>query len=78
MVQHSGILKADTDGELMSEATIKKYLIVQPEGKRQVKREVVHYDLQMIIAVGLSMPHLRGDEVMLVQKLQYRCACLAD
>ena len=78
MVQHSGILKADTDGELMSEATIKKYLIVQPEGKRQVKREVVHYDLQMIIAVGLSMPHLRGDEVMLVQKLQCRCACLAD
>ena len=25
-----------------------------------------------------DMPHMRGDEVMLVQKLQCRCACLAD
>ena len=27
---------------------------------------------------GKSMPYMRGDEVMLVQKLQCRCACLAD
>ena len=51
------IKKIFADNELEAEATIKKYLIVQPEGKRQVKREVVHYDLQMIIAVGLSLPH---------------------
>jgi hypothetical protein len=31
------------DNELQREATIKKYLIVQSEGSRQVKREVEHY-----------------------------------
>ncbi len=41
-----------SDNELTREATVKKYLIVQAEGKRQVKREVDHYSLQAIIAVG--------------------------
>ena len=36
------------DGELKETATIKKYLIVQNEGNRQVSREVEHYNLQMI------------------------------
>lgn len=48
--QHiEGIFK---DGELFSEATHKKFLLVQTEGKRQVKREVSHYNLDMIIALG--------------------------
>ena len=38
------------DGELMPEATIKKYLTVQSEGGRQVSRNLDHYNLQMIIA----------------------------
>ena len=38
--------------ELMPQATIKKYLIVQTEGKRKVKREIEHYNLDMIISVG--------------------------
>jgi hypothetical protein len=41
-----------SDNELTREATIKKYLIVQTEGDRQVKREVDHYSLQAIIAVA--------------------------
>lgn len=40
------------DGELVPEATIKKYLIVQKEGARDVSREVEHYNLQAIIAVS--------------------------
>ena len=38
--------------ELQPEATIKKYLIVQTEGDRQVSRQLDHYNLDMIIAVG--------------------------
>lgn len=43
------------DSELEAESTIKKYLIVQNEGSRQVKREVAHYNIQMIIAVGFKV-----------------------
>jgi hypothetical protein len=48
--QHiDGIFK---DEELSEEATHKKFLLVQTEGKRQVKREVSHYNLDVIIAIG--------------------------
>ena len=40
------------DGELPREATIKKFFIVQNEGNRQVKREIDHYNLDIIIAIG--------------------------
>ena len=40
------------DSELQKEATHKKFLLVQNEGKRQVKREISHYNLDIIIAVG--------------------------
>ncbi len=41
------------DGELMdSEATHKKYLLVRQEGNRQVQRNIDHYNLDMIIALG--------------------------
>ncbi len=46
--------------ELLPEATIKKYLIVQTEGSRQVKRLVDHYNLEMIIAVGFRVRSKRG------------------
>ena len=42
------------DGELTPEATVKKYLTVQTEGKRQVSRNQEHYNLQLIIAVGFK------------------------
>ena len=38
--------------ELSPDATIKKILIVQQEGARQVKREQTFYDLDVIISVG--------------------------
>ncbi|WP_328590223.1 virulence RhuM family protein [Arcobacter cloacae] len=38
--------------ELFKNRTIQKYLIVQQEGKRKVKREVEHYNLDLVISVG--------------------------
>ncbi|MDR3086556.1 MAG: virulence RhuM family protein [Azoarcus sp.] len=40
------------DGELSDEATHQKFLLVQTEGARQVKRNIDHYNLDMIIAIG--------------------------
>lgn len=38
------------EAELASEATIKKLLIVQNEGARQVKRTIDHFNLDVILA----------------------------
>lgn len=61
-VQNVGqhIKKIYEDGELVEEATIKKFFIVQSEGARQVNREVIHYNLQMIIAVGFKVNNDRA------------------
>ncbi len=50
------------DEELLPEATIKKYLIVQTEGSRQVKRLIDHYNLEMILAVGFRVRSHRGSQ----------------
>ena len=49
------IKKIFRDSELQPEATIRKFLIVQSEGSREVSRAVEHYNLQMIIAVGFKV-----------------------
>lgn len=41
-----------SEGELDKNSTIRKILIVQNEGTRQVSREIEHYNLDMIISVG--------------------------
>lgn len=48
------------DNELKEDSTIKKFLIVQNEGNRKVGREVVHYNLQMIISVGFKVNNERA------------------
>jgi len=50
------------EGELQPEATIKEDLIVRLEGKRQVKRPVKLYNLDMILAVGYRVKSLRGTQ----------------
>lgn len=40
------------EGELTEEATVRKFRTVQMEGSRQVGREISHYNLDMIIAIG--------------------------
>lgn len=54
------IKKVYDDSELEPDSTIKKYLIVQTEGSRQVSREVAHYNLQMVIAVGFKVNNERA------------------
>ena len=49
------IKKIFEDSELQEEATIRKFRIVQSEGGRTIEREVNHYSLQMIIAVGFKV-----------------------
>ena len=49
------IKKIFEDAELTELATIRKFRIVQNEGSRQVSRDVEHYNLQMIIAVGFKV-----------------------
>ena len=39
-------------GELEKESTIRKFRIVQKEGKREVGRNIDHYNLDMMISVG--------------------------
>ena len=48
------------DGELTEDATIRNFRIVQLEGNRQVTREIVHYNLQMINAVGFKVGNPRA------------------
>ncbi|KPJ67657.1 MAG: hypothetical protein AMJ43_03165 [Coxiella sp. DG_40] len=48
--------------ELSKESTIKEFLIVQNEGGRDVKREQVLYNLDMIIAVGYRINAKRGTQ----------------
>ena len=54
------ILKIYADSELQKDTTIRHFRIVQIEGSRQVSREVMHYNLQMIIAVGFKVNNDRA------------------
>lgn len=54
------IQKIYGDNELAETATIRKFRIVQIEGSRQVNRDVIHYNLQMIIAVGFKVNNDRA------------------
>ena len=47
------------DNELERDATVKRYLMVQSEGDREVQRKVDHYSLQAIIAVGFKIENER-------------------
>lgn len=48
------------EGELSREATIRKFRIVRPEGARQITREIEHYNLPAIFAVGYRVRSHRG------------------
>ena len=49
------IQKIFEDNELEEVSTIRKFRIVQKEGGRAVSRDIKHYNLQMIIAVGFKV-----------------------
>jgi len=50
------------EGELSREATIRKFWMVRREGKREVARDVEHYNLSAILAVGYRVRSPRGTQ----------------
>jgi hypothetical protein len=54
------IKKIYLDSELEEDSTIRNFRIVQTEGSRQVTRDIKHYNLQMIIAVGFKVNNERA------------------
>lgn len=48
------------DGELDEAATAKDFLAVQTEGKRQVQRQLKHYNLDAIISIGYRVNSTRA------------------
>jgi len=50
------------EGELAKEATIRNFRIVRREGSREVERELDHYNLAAILAVGYRVRSHRGTQ----------------
>lgn len=50
------------EGELTEEATVKESLTVQTEGKRQIKRKSLLYNLHMILSIGYRVRSPRGTQ----------------
>ncbi|MDX2071658.1 MAG: RhuM family protein [Haliscomenobacter sp.] len=50
------------EGELESEATVRKFRIVQQEGNRHVERELEHYNLDVIISIGYRVKSPQGTQ----------------
>ena len=50
------------EAELSAEATVKEYLTVQTEANREVERNITHYALPMILAVGYRVRSPRGTQ----------------
>ncbi len=48
--------------ELSPEATVRRYRIVRTEGTREVTREIEHYNLEGILAVGYRVRSPRGTQ----------------
>ena len=59
------------EGELQSEATVRKFRTVQTEGSREVSRELDYYNLDMIIAIGFRVKSPQGTKfrIWAIQKL---------
>ena len=62
MTINEHIANVFAEGELGPLATIRKFLIVRQEGKRQVKREIEHYNLDVIISVGYRVKSKQGTQ----------------
>ncbi|MCS6267395.1 MAG: virulence RhuM family protein [Vampirovibrio sp.] len=50
------------DGELSELATVRNFRTVQKEGERTVSRDITHYNLDMIIAVGYRVKSTRATQ----------------
>jgi len=43
------------EGELNQKATVKEFLTVQKEGRREVSRNIEYYNLDLIISIGYKV-----------------------
>lgn len=50
------------EGELDESATTEEFSVVRQEGNRQVKRDIIFYSLEAIIAVGYRVNSVRGTQ----------------
>ncbi|MCL2723746.1 MAG: virulence RhuM family protein [Polyangiaceae bacterium] len=50
------------ENELVREATVRKFRIVRTEGNRSVSREIEHYNLDVVLAVGYRVRSHRGTQ----------------
>ena len=50
------------ESELIAEATVRNFRIVRIEGIREVARQIEHYSLTAILAVGFRVRSLRGTQ----------------
>ena len=50
------------EGELVQNATIRKFRMVRQEGNRQVTRAIDHYNLEAVLAVGYRVRSTRGTQ----------------
>lgn len=60
VTQHIAAIYAE--GEQREGATCKNYLQVRTEGNRQVSRQLAHYNLPMILAIGFRVRSPRGQQ----------------
>ncbi len=56
------LLNIYEEAELTPQATIRKYRIVRSEGGRQVARQIDHYNLDAILAVGYRVRSVQGTQ----------------
>ena len=50
------------ENELERDSTVKEYLTVRKEGKREVSRRIDHYNLDVIISVGYRVKSKHGTQ----------------
>jgi len=60
------------EGELQDISTVKDYLTVQTEGKREVQRNLRFYNLDVIISVGYRVKSHRGTQFRIWATTQLR------
>lgn len=49
-------------GELQQKATVRNFRTVRVEGRRQVTRDLEHYNLDMVISIGYRVNSIRGTQ----------------
>ena len=66
------------EGELQEISTVKDYLTVQTEGKREVQRNLKIYNLDVIISVGYRVKSHRGTQFRIWATTQLREYLIVD